>query len=135
MPSMTKQRVKDRQLQAHVAGILEDASFEAFNGRWDNALLITERAATEILLASGRKIAVNATGDTPKPNPRQSSSLIRAFDILAVFTSEVTLLGIGEVSDKTGMPPSTTHRYMRTLVALGQLEQDIATRKYRRIPA
>ncbi len=129
MPRMSKQQRKD-----HVEQILIDAGVEVENGHWDNALLITRRASAEILRFSGKAMAVSATSRANRSAGfRESSSLIAGFNILACFTPKVSLLGIKEASELTGMPRSTAHRYMTTLVTLGQLEQDPATRKYRRV--
>ena len=45
--------------------------------------------------------------------------------------SETTRERVVEVARQLGLSPSTTHRYMTTLVAFGLLVQDPATRKYR----
>lgn len=62
---------------------------------------------------------------------RVSRSTCRALLVLLAFSSgedrEVT-----EVSNELGLSASTTHRYIRTWVALGLLDQDLATRRYRR---
>jgi hypothetical protein len=127
MPKMSK-RQKD-----HVASILADAIVEVEKGAWNNALLITRHATTQILLLDGKQVSVTAGARAAKVGTGQSSSLIAGFNILAAYKPGVTLLGIAELADKAEMSRSTTHRYVRTLVTLGQLEQDPATRKYRRI--
>ena len=38
---------------------------------------------------------------------------------------------IKNLADELAMGPSTTHRYMHTLLILGLIEQDPKTRKYR----
>jgi IclR helix-turn-helix domain len=62
---------------------------------------------------------------------RVSRSTCRALLVLLAFSSgehrEVT-----EVSNELDLSASTTHRYIRTWVALGLLDQDPATRRYRR---
>src|SRR5262249_56078150 len=50
---------------------------------------------------------------------------------VARFRSGGTLLGISELARDVGLSRSTTHRYVSTLAALGYLEQDRPTRKYR----
>jgi IclR family transcriptional regulator, pca regulon regulatory protein len=59
-----------------------------------------------------------------------SQSLERGLAILRCFTPQHPVLGIAEIADTLDMTPSTTHRYMSTLLALGYLEQD-ENRKYR----
>jgi IclR family pca regulon transcriptional regulator len=60
-----------------------------------------------------------------------SQSLERGLAILASFRSGRTLLGISELAREVELSRSTTHRYVSTLAALGYLEQDRPTRKYR----
>ena len=62
---------------------------------------------------------------------RHSQSLERGLAILSSFTASQSLLGISELARMLGLNRSTTHRYVSTLVALGYLEQDAATRRYR----
>jgi len=62
---------------------------------------------------------------------RLSHSLFRGLLILALFISGEEGRGVVEVARQLGLSPSTTHRYMTTLVAFGLLVQDPATRKYR----
>jgi IclR family transcriptional regulator, pca regulon regulatory protein len=60
-----------------------------------------------------------------------SQSLERGLAILASFRSERPLLGVSELGRNVGLSRSTTHRYVATLVALGYLQQDAVSRKYR----
>lgn len=60
-----------------------------------------------------------------------SQSLKRGLAILSAFTSGRPLLGISELAREVELSRSTAHRYVATLAALGYLEQDAATRKYR----
>jgi IclR family transcriptional regulator, pca regulon regulatory protein len=60
-----------------------------------------------------------------------SQSLERGLAILASFRSERPLLGVSELGRGVGLSRSTTHRYVATLVALGYLQQDPVSRKYR----
>src|SRR5215471_921615 len=60
-----------------------------------------------------------------------SQSLERGLAILSSFTTARPLLGVSELAREVGLNRSTTHRYVATLAALGYLEQDAATRKYR----
>lgn len=64
-------------------------------------------------------------------NGRYSQSLERGLAILSSFTASQALLGISDLARMLGLNRSTTHRYVSTLVALGYLEQDAATRRYR----
>jgi IclR family pca regulon transcriptional regulator len=60
-----------------------------------------------------------------------SQSLERGLAILSAFRSGRPLLGVSELGREIGLGRSTTHRYVATLAALGYLQQDVATRKYR----
>jgi hypothetical protein len=62
---------------------------------------------------------------------RLSHSLFRGLLILALFISGEEGRGVVEVARQLGLSPSTTHRYISTLVAFGLLVQDPGTRKYR----
>lgn len=60
-----------------------------------------------------------------------SHSLFRGLLVLAAFASQESELGVDDVSRQVGMHKSTTHRYMKTLVAFGILVQEPTTRTYR----
>ena len=60
-----------------------------------------------------------------------SQSLARGLAILSAFRSGQPLLGISDLAREVGLTRSTAHRYVATLAALGYLEQDALTRKYR----
>jgi IclR helix-turn-helix domain len=64
-----------------------------------------------------------------------SSSLLRGLLILACFPRDGTRRTVHWVAEHTGMEMSTTHRYIRTLLLLGFLEQDPKTRAYSRVTA
>jgi hypothetical protein len=92
------------------------------------------RAASE-----GRHIAMLVSGfdharDTLAAgldHPRLSGSLLCGLLILASFPTDGSYLTIKELSRVTGKSPSTTHRYVSTLLAVGLLERDPITREYR----
>jgi IclR family pca regulon transcriptional regulator len=63
--------------------------------------------------------------------PAGSQSLERGLAILSSFQSAQPLLGVSDLSRVVGLSRSTTHRYVATLAALGYLQQDAETRKYR----
>ena len=60
-----------------------------------------------------------------------SQSLERGLSVLSAFRSGRPLLGVSELGRDVGLSRSTTHRYVATLAALGYLQQDPATKKYR----
>jgi IclR family pca regulon transcriptional regulator len=60
-----------------------------------------------------------------------SQSLERGLAILSAFSSARPLLGVSDLAREVGLSRSSAHRYIATLAALGYLEQDRATRRYR----
>jgi hypothetical protein len=62
---------------------------------------------------------------------RLSRSLLAGLLMLASFPTDGSYLGNAEIARMLGMNPSTTHRYVSTLVAVGLLERDPHTRRYR----
>lgn len=64
-------------------------------------------------------------------SPRLSRSLLLGLLVLASFPADGGSLAVSDVAGQLGMSPSTTHRYMTTLLAVGLLDQDPRTRRYR----
>lgn len=64
-------------------------------------------------------------------NSRLSRSLLAGLMLLASFPRDGGYLGNGEAARRLGMNPSTSHRYISTLVEVGLLERDPITRRYR----
>jgi hypothetical protein len=62
---------------------------------------------------------------------RLSRSLLAGLLMLASFPADGSYLGNAQLARMLGMDPSTTHRYISTLVAVGLLERDPSTRRYR----
>ena len=62
---------------------------------------------------------------------RLSRSLLSGLLVLSCFPPEGGYLGIAELARMLDMNTSTTHRYVTTLLAVGLLERDPGTRKYR----
>jgi IclR helix-turn-helix domain len=60
-----------------------------------------------------------------------SQSLLRGLSVLACYGPERPWRAISELAELLDMSPSTTHRYVKTLKAVGLLEQDPTTRDYR----
>jgi hypothetical protein len=64
-------------------------------------------------------------------DPKLSRSLLRGLSILTCFRAHGEERGIIDLAAELNMSPSTTHRYVTTLVELGLLERCPKTRKYR----
>jgi len=62
---------------------------------------------------------------------RLSRSLLSGLLVLSCFPSDGGSLGIAELARRLDMNTSTTHRYVTTLLAVGLLERDSSTRRYR----
>lgn len=128
MARLTRQEAGER-----AAEMCEDAARQLATGEFANARGFLETAlgmTSAIIAAAGtrvRKVTV------PEKNIRYSSSLVTGLRILECFTDAQALLGVAEVSERVSIPRSTAHRYLITLVQLGQIEQPAgAGRKYRR---
>jgi DNA-binding IclR family transcriptional regulator len=61
-----------------------------------------------------------------------SRSLLLGLVALISLSVEGSDRGIKEVARELELPISTAHRYAHTLLAVGLLEQDTRTRRYRR---
>jgi hypothetical protein len=88
---------------------------------------------TMSLLLSGLGDVRAAFHAPPRPleDQRLSGSLLCGLMILASFPADGSFMSIKEISQLTGKSPSTTHRYVSTLIAVGLLERDPRTRAYR----
>src|ERR1700684_2025961 len=64
-------------------------------------------------------------------SPRLSRSLLLGLLVLAAFPTAAKERAVSAVAARLGLSPSTTHRYMSTLLAVGLLEQDPRSRRYR----
>lgn len=62
---------------------------------------------------------------------RLSRSLLLGLTVFAAFPPDGDALAVTDVAGRLGLSPSTTHRYMTTLLAVGLLEQDPRSRRYR----
>lgn len=64
-------------------------------------------------------------------DPQLSQSLLRGLALLSCYSPQREWRTISELAKELGLPPSTAHRYARTLRAIGLLEQNPSTREYR----
>jgi DNA-binding MarR family transcriptional regulator len=62
---------------------------------------------------------------------RLSQALLAGLLTFASFPGDGEYLGNGEIARRLRMNPSTTHRYITTLVEVGLLERHPSTRRYR----
>ncbi|HEX3391330.1 MAG TPA: helix-turn-helix domain-containing protein [Solirubrobacteraceae bacterium] len=66
-------------------------------------------------------------------DPQLSQSLLRGLAILSCYGPQRPWRAIIDLAKELKMSPSTTHRYVKTLRAVGLLEQHPSTREYRPI--
>ncbi len=78
------------------------------------------------LYEATQRALLKALGD-----PRLSQSLLRGLLVLSCYGPDRPWRTIIDLAQELGMSPSTTHRYVKTLSAVGLLEQDPMTREYR----
>lgn len=85
------------------------------------------------VLLSGLKDVREVLAREPRQleDSRLSRSLLAGLLMLASFPGDGSYLGNAEIARMLDMNPSTTHRYVSTLVAVGLLERDPSTRRYR----
>jgi hypothetical protein len=103
--------------QVQVDRVLRDAA-----GTGNMSVLFSGLVSVREALESGRALYEDV---------RLSRSLLCGLALLAAFPADGSYVGNGELAGKLGMPMSTAHRYISTLVAVGLVERDPATRRYR----
>jgi IclR family pca regulon transcriptional regulator len=79
---------------------------------------------------AARPVTKSAAAVRPESAGR-SQSLERGLTILSSFSETRPLLGVADLARAVGLNKSTAHRYIATLAALGYVQQDPDTRKYR----
>jgi hypothetical protein len=100
------------------------------NGTVSNLLLAALDHAYQPLQKATRAALEDALED-----PQLSQSLLRGLAILASYGPDRPWRAIIDLAGQLGMSPSTTHRYVKTLRAVGLLEQNPETREYRPVAA
>jgi hypothetical protein len=85
-----------------------------------------DRAAPGDFRAATRRALQDALDD-----PQLSQSLLRGLALLSCYSPDREWRTISELAKELDLPPSTAHRYARTLRAIGLLEQHPGTREYR----
>lgn len=126
---MTQKLIQEKVIQA-----CEDAISEARVRRWSSVRQLLRAADEAATGTNGNKIQLAKLPKKRNPDPRYSSSLEMGLNILALFTEDKKIWGVKEVAEVLDASRSTIHRYLTTLIGLGQLEQT-ANRKYRRVSA
>jgi uncharacterized membrane protein len=68
-------------------------------------------------------------------NPNLSQSFLLGLLVLCYLPSDGSYVANAELSEIVGVPTSTMHRYLSTLVAVGIVERHPSSRKYRLLRA
>jgi hypothetical protein len=108
-------------------------SIELTEGQLDK--LIREAAGVgnmSVLLSGLQNISETVAREpTLLDDPRMSRSLLTGLLMLAALPSDGTGIGVLNLSRSLNMSPSTTHRYLSTLVGVGLAEREPTTRRYK----
>jgi hypothetical protein len=111
----------------------EAVSIELSPAQVDRVIRTAAEGGSMSLLLSGlrdvREVLVREPSQLD--DNRLSRSLLAGLLMLASFPTDGSYLGNAEIARLLDMNPSTTHRYVSTLVAVGLLERDPTTRRYR----
>jgi DNA-binding transcriptional ArsR family regulator len=118
--SMTERAISIELTRAQVDQIVRDAS--------------GEDGVSALLRGLGDEASLSSKYRALSESPRLSRSLLLGLLVLACFPADGDTLAVSDIAERLGMSPSTTHRYMTTLLAVGLLEQEPRTRRYR-VPA
>lgn len=90
-----------------------------------------DRGVGSLLSTSGNLSSASRVLDAAD-TANVSRSVLRALLVLAAFPLDGAYRALADVAKELGYNPSTTHRYVSTWLAIGLLEQDSKSRKYRR---
>jgi hypothetical protein len=116
-----KREVTIRLTDGQVRQVVREAS-----GHTSLASVLPEVGGLEAL----RGVVLSLKDDTTC-----SRSTLRGLLVLAAFPVDGSERELSDVARQLGLSPSTTHRYIGTWMAVGMLEQDPRSRRYRRVPA
>jgi hypothetical protein len=134
LPSASSRRRSGRASAAR-----ERISIELSNAQVDQVIRAAGEGGTMSVLLSALKdpdwaLAVDSqewSYPEQMDDRRLSRSLLSGLLVLSCFPLDGSSLGIAELARILDMNTSTTHRYVTTLLAVGLLDRDPATRRYR----
>ena len=112
---------------------LETVAIELSPAQIDRVIRSAAEGGSMSVLLSGLSDVREVLAREPRQmeDSRLSRSLLAGLLMLASFPADGSYLANAEIARMLGMNPSTTHRYVSTLVAVGLLERDPSTRRYR----
>src|ERR1700685_2533148 len=102
---------------AQVSHVVRDASHD--KSVWSALAGIQDRSA------------LAATYKNLSTSPQHSRSLLLGLLLLVTLPADGETIALGEIADLLDMSPSTTCRYIVTLLAAGLVEQNPHTREYK----
>jgi hypothetical protein len=121
-PSTGRERSRNGGLTVELSRAQVDQVVRAASGARSISTVLSA------MLESPERLAGTLAG---LDDTRLSRSLLSGLLVFAVFPADGAMLGNLEVARMLGMTPSTTHRYISTLLEIGLLERDAGTRRYR----
>ncbi len=135
-------RPAKRSVRKGDAGEGETVLIELTKGQVDHVIRAAGQGGTMSVLLSALKDpkwTLSLGGDewsypAQMDDRRLSRSLLSGLLVLSCFPYDGGYLGIAELARMLDMNTSTTHRYVTTLLAVGLLERDPSTRRYRIAP-
>ncbi|HEX7540449.1 MAG TPA: helix-turn-helix domain-containing protein, partial [Syntrophales bacterium] len=66
--------------------------------------------------------------------PKRVNSLVRGLAILESFTPSESRLNLQDLSTRTGLPKTTVHRFLKTLLTMNYVTLDPNTKAYALAP-
>lgn len=129
---MTRTRV-EVSADTHDEPLDERVVIELSRAQVDKIVREAAGAGTLSVLLAGLGDVREMLDGEPKQleDVRLSRSLLSGLLMLAMFPLDGDYLGNAELARMLDMNSSTTHRYVSTLVAVGLVERNPATRRYR----
>jgi IclR-like helix-turn-helix domain-containing protein len=128
-----QERAQAADVRADAQGEPERITIELSAAQVDRVVRGAADGGNMSVLLSGLRDVRAVLAQEPRQleDSRLSRSLLAGLLMLASFPADGSYLGNAEIARMLDMNPSTTHRYVSTLVAVGLLERDPATRRYR----
>jgi len=133
LSSRSQAAVGPRRDDGPERGAPEKVVLELSAAQVDRVIRSAAEGSSMSLLLSGLRDVREILAREPSQmeDNRLSRSLLAGLLMLASFPTDGSYLGNAEIARLLDMNPSTTHRYVSTLVAVGLLERDPSTRRYR----
>jgi AraC-like DNA-binding protein len=121
--------VSEQHARERIQQLCADAEIELADERWETASLLLADAADTAKAQLATPVRLRTVEAMPRTH-RYSTSLERGLRVLAMFNDR-PIWRLADLADTLGYSRSTLHRYLISLVAMGQLEQT-SGRLYRR---